>query len=110
MMKPKAMKACMSFCIYSKGQQLDFSISRSTRATRYTGIIGSTGLELAQRTLRFEVKLFRLENIRDTLGITFDKIGVIRLNEVLNSRVPVMLHIFEKSLAIQKHCLTVLSG
>ncbi len=96
MMKPKAMKAGMSFCIYSKGQELDFSINRSTRATRYTGIIESTGVELAQRTLRLEVKLFRLENIRDTLDIPFDKRGVVRLNEVLNSRTPVMLHIFEK--------------
>ena len=94
-LKPKAKTSGYSFVIYSKGQELDYSVKKSTRATRYTGIIGDTGIELAERTLRLEVKLFKLKNIRSGLNITTPAWGFVRLTDVLNSTAPVMLQMFE---------------
>ncbi len=81
--------------LWGKGQELDYSVKRRTRATRYTDIIGDTGIELAERTLRLEVKLFRLKNIRSGLNIATPAEGFVRLTDVLNSRAPIMLQMFE---------------
>lgn len=94
-LKPKAKSSGYSFVIYSKGQELDYSVKKRTRATRYTDIIGDTGIELAERTLRLEVKLFKLKNIRSGLNIATPAEGFVRLTDVLNSTAPVMLQMFE---------------
>ncbi|MBP3924245.1 hypothetical protein J6E39_03285 [bacterium] len=94
-LKPKAKSSGYSFVIYSKGQELDYSVKKRTRATRYTDIIGDTGIELAERTLRLEVKLFKLKNIRDALNVISPEKGVVKLTDVLNSTAPVMLQMFE---------------
>ena len=91
MLKPKAQKAGFSLIIYSKGQELDYSYRRTTKATLYTDMIGDTGVELAERTLRFELKLFSLASIRRKLDITMDEARIVRLTDVLNSAVPVLL-------------------
>ena len=91
MLKPKAQKAGFSFAIYSKGQELDYSYRRTTKATLYTDMIGDTGVELAERTLRFELKLFSLSSIRKNLDITMDEVRIVRLTDVLNCTAPVLL-------------------
>lgn len=91
MLKPKAQKAGFSLTIYSKGQELDYSYRRTTKATLYTDIIGDRGVELAERTLRFEIKLFSLASIRRKLDITMDEARIVRLTDVLNSTSPVLL-------------------
>ena len=91
MLKPKAQKAGFSLVIYSKGQELDYSYNRTTKATLYTDIIGDTGIKLAERTLRFELKLFSLSSIRRNLNISMDEPRIVRLTDVLNSTAPVLL-------------------
>ena len=91
MLKPKAQKAGFSLVIYSKGQELDYSYRRTTKATLYTDMIGDTGVELAERTLRFELKLFSLASIRRKLDITMDEARIVRFTDVLNSTSPVLL-------------------
>ena len=91
MLKPKAQKAGFSLAIYSKGQELDYSYRRTTKATLYTDIIGDRGVELAERTLRFELKLFSLSSIRRNLNISMDEPRIVRLTDVLNSTAPVLL-------------------
>lgn len=91
MLKPKAKKAGFSLAIYSKGQELDYSYRRTTKATLYTDMIGDTGVELAERTLRFELKLFSLASIRRNLNISMDEPRIVRLTDVLNSTAPVLL-------------------
>ena len=91
MLKPKAQKAGFSLVIYSKGQELDYSYRRTTKATLYTDMIGDTGVELAEKTLRFELKLFSLASIRKNLDIAMDEVRIVRLTDVLNCTVPVLL-------------------
>ena len=91
MLKPKAQKAGFSLVVYSKGQELDYSYRRITKATLYTDIIGDRGVELAERTLRFELKLFSLASIRRKLDITMDEARIVRLTDVLNCTAPVLL-------------------
>ncbi len=94
-LKPLAKTSGYSFAIYSKGQELDYSIKRRTRATQYTEIIENVGTELAERTLRLEVKLFKMKNIRTALNVSSPEKGVVRLIDVLDSTAPVMLMMFE---------------
>lgn len=94
-LKPYAKTSGFSFTVYSKGQELDYSVKRSTRATQYTEILGASGISLAERTLRLEVKLYKLKNIRTALNVISHEKGVVRLLDVLNSTAPVMLQIFE---------------
>ena len=91
MLKSKAQKAGFSLVIYSKGQELDYSYRRTTKATLYTDMIGDTGVELAERTLRFELKLFSLASIRRNLDITMDEARIVRLTDVLNCTALVLL-------------------
>lgn len=105
MMKPKRKKAGHTLTIYSKGQELSNSTKRSTRATRYTEIIGQAGEELAKRVIRLEVKLFDFKNIREVLNIPADEPRVIRLLNVLNSAAPVMLRMFEEFSGTPKELL-----
>lgn len=91
MLKPKAQKSGFSLVIYSKGQELDYSYNRTTKATLYTDIIGDTGIKLAERTLRFELKLFSLASIRRNLDITMNEARIVRLTDVLNCTAPVLL-------------------
>ena len=94
-MIPKSKSLPISFIIYSKGQELNYSIRRSTRATRYTDIIGREGRERAERTLRFELKLYRLSAIKKVLNVKSVGFGIVRLTDVLNSTAPVMLQQIE---------------
>lgn len=94
-MIPKSKSLPISFVIYSKGQELNYSIRRSTRATRYTDIIGRQGRERAERTLRFELKLYRLSAIKKVLNVQSVGFGIVRLTDVLNSTAPVMLQQIE---------------
>lgn len=95
MLKPKAQKSGFSLVIYSKGQELDYSYNRTTKATLYTDIIGDTGIKLAERTLRFELKLFSLASIRRNLDITMNEARIVRLTDVLNCTAPVLLRQME---------------
>ena len=54
-------------------------------------MIGDTGVELAEKTLRFELKLFSLASIRKNLDIAMDEVRIVRLTDVLNCTVPVLL-------------------
>lgn len=94
-LKPKAESSGYSLAIYSKWQELNSSVKRSTKATRYTNNIGDSGIEIAERTLRLEVKLFKLKNIRSSLNIATPAEGFVRLTDVLNSTTPVMIKMFE---------------
>ncbi len=85
MLKSKAQKAGFSLAIYSKGQELNFSKRRITKATLYTETIGHEGIQLAERTLRFELKLYSLSSIRKNLNIDKDEPRVLYLSSVLNS-------------------------
>ena len=95
MLKPKAQNGGFSLIVYSKGEELDCSVKRSSKATRYTIGIGAEGEKLAQRTLRFEAKFYKLKDARKYLGISKDENCVLSLNEVLNSKTPTILLMFE---------------
>lgn len=94
-MIPKSKSLPTSFVIYSKGQELNYSIRRSTRATIYTDVIGQEGQELAKRTLRLELKLYRLSSIKKILNVQSAGFGIVRLTDVLNANVPIMLQQIE---------------
>ncbi len=94
-MIPKSRSLPISFIIYSKGQELNYSILRSTRATRYTDIIGRDGRERAERTLRFELKLYRLSAIKKVLNVQSAGFGIVKLTDVLNANEPVILQQIE---------------
>jgi len=94
-MIPKSRSLPISFIIYSKGQELNYSIRRSTRATRYTDIIGRDGRERAERTLRFELKLYRLSAIKKVLNVQSAGFGIVKLTDVLNANEPVILQQIE---------------
>ena len=85
MLKSKAQKAGFSLAIYSKGQELNFGKRKITKATLYTETIGHEGVQLAERTLRFELKLYSLSSIRKNLNIDKDEPRVLYLSSVLNS-------------------------
>lgn len=92
---PKAENLGFSLIAYSKGQELDNSVKRSTKATVYTCQIGNDGQELAKRTLRLETKFYTLDDMRDWLEIPKQIKRVVKLTDVLNSTAPVMLKLFE---------------
>ncbi len=94
-MIPKSRSLPISFIIYSKGQELNYSIRRSTRATRYTDIIGRDGRERAEKTLRLELKLYRLSAIKNFLNVQSVGFGIVRLTDVLNANEPVILQQIE---------------
>lgn len=94
-MIPKSRSLPISFIIYSKGQELNYSIRRNTRATRYTDIIGRDGRERAERTLRFELKLYRLSAIKKVLNVQSAGFGIVKLTDVLNANEPVILQQIE---------------
>ena len=93
--KPKSKTLGRSFAIYVKGQELSYSKTRSTKATIYTEIIGEEGVELANRTIRFELKLYKLKDIREVLNVESSGFGVVKLTDVLASRVPAILQQLE---------------
>lgn len=93
--RPKSNTLGRSFAIYAKGKELSYSLKRTTRATIYTDIIGEEGVELANRTIRFELKLYKLKDIREVLNVQSSGFGVVKLTDVLNSRVPVILQQLE---------------
>lgn len=88
---PKANSNKSSIVIYLKQEELDNSVKRTTRRTKYTALIGHEGIEVAEKTLRFEVHLWGLKNIRKALGINNNTPGVVTLRDVLNSTTPVIL-------------------
>ena len=93
--KPISKTLGRSFAIYNKGKELSYSIKRTTKATIYTDIIGDNGVELANRTIRFELKLYKLKDIREVLNVQSSGFGVVKLTDVLNSTVPVILQQLE---------------
>ncbi len=90
-LKPKAQKAGFSLAIYSKGQELNYGLKRTTKATRYTNTIGREGIRLAECTLRFELKLFSLLSIRKNLNTHMNEPRIVMLQDVLKSSTPVLL-------------------
>lgn len=95
MLKPKSKSRGFSLIVYSKGYELDCSIKRSSKATKYTMGIGVDGEELAKRTIRFESKFYKLDEVRNYLKIPKNERGLLPLEEVLNSKAPVMLSMLE---------------
>ncbi len=91
---PKAKTRKYSFTVYSKGKDLSYRLKRNTWASKYTYNIGFKGQELAERTLRLEAKLHKFHELRDLLDIP-EKRYVVSLTDVLNSKAPVMLKMFE---------------
>lgn len=61
----------------------------------YTDIIGSEGIERAERTLRFELKLYNLKKIRNTLNVKSLGYSIVGLRDILNSSASVMLEYIE---------------
>lgn len=96
MLKPKAQKAGFSLAIYDKGQELNYSLKRTTKATLYTDTIGREGIQLAERTLRFELKLFSLLNIRKNLNIDMNEPRIVYLSDVLNSKTTALFRHIEQ--------------
>lgn len=94
-LKPKSKHLGFFFIIYAKGQELNYSLKRNTKATRYTLGIGAEGEALAKRTIRCEIKFYTLKVMRKWLGISNDTKGIIKLMDVLNSTQPIILKAFE---------------
>ena len=94
-LKPKSKHLGFFFIIYAKGQELNYSLKRNTKATRYASGIGAEGEALAKRTIRCEIKFYTLKVMRKWLGISNDTKGIIKLMDVLNSTQPIILKAFE---------------
>ena len=77
--------------LYHKGEELSYRNS-----AEYQRTIGSIGVGLAQRTLRIEYKLYKFENIRESLKIKSTEDNNILLNDVLNSQEKPILKAFEQ--------------
>ena len=91
---PKAKSNKSAIVIYSKGVEIDTSVRRTTKRTRYTELIGTEGIAQAKRTLRLEIHLWGLEHIRKALNIQKNEPRVVKLIDVLNSTNPVILEYF----------------
>jgi len=65
---------------YHKGEELSYRNNGN-----YQNTIGTVGVELANKTLRLEYKLYQLENIRSVLDIKSKDFAIVRLSDVLNS-------------------------
>lgn len=76
--------------LYHKGEELAYRNSGE-----YRKIIRAIGVELAQRTLRIEYKLYKFENIREALKVESTEDNNILLNDVLNSKEKPILKAFE---------------
>ena len=94
-LKPKSRNLGFFFVIYSKGQELISNHKKYNRAVKYIQGIGVEGEELARRTIRCEIKFYKLKNMRDWLKISSNAKCVVKLTDVLNSTQPVMLRAFE---------------
>lgn len=76
----KAKRNGEALTFYHKGEELTYRNS-----TSYQRIIGKSGIELADKTLRIEYKLYKLENIRKAFNIEAKEHAIVRLSDVLNS-------------------------
>jgi len=83
----------MSFTMYNKGRELD---DRRHNYYSYLNTIGNEGLELAHKTLRLEIHLWRLGDIRDILEIPDNEKYEVALSDVLRSKAPAVLNILSK--------------
>lgn len=88
---PKSKSSAFSFVIYSKRDEISHNTIHKTKTIKYTEIIGKNGIELAERTLRLEVKLYSFRVIRKVLNIKNTEKGIVRLSDVLNANAPVVL-------------------
>ncbi len=101
--KKFAKDAGHSLVIYSKGAELRHSKIRETRASKYTKLIGRMGEEVANRTLRLELHLFKFKDIRRYLMIGTVERRRISLQDVLDStEMPLFVVFDEMGIDIEK--------
>ena len=95
LIKRKSKNAGWSFVIYCKGEDIKRSILVEDRKVKYTEIIGEEGMFYAERTLRLEAHLYKLDSIRKILNITSEEKGFIKLMDVLNCNEPIFINLIK---------------
>lgn len=93
LIRSKSKNAGMCFTIYDKGAELNDK--RRSDNYKYRNLIGNTGEQLACKTLRMEVHLYKLKNIRYMLELAENEHFQVTLLSVLRSKTSVILKMFE---------------
>lgn len=83
----------MSFSMYDKGRELN---DKRHNYYTYLKTIGDEGLEKAYRTLRLEVHLWRLRDIREILEFPNNEAYQVSLHDVIMSKTPAVLNVMKK--------------
>lgn len=83
----------MSFAMYDKGRELD---DKRHNYYKYLQIIGYEGLAKAYCTLRLEVHLWRLKDIREILELPNKDAYQVSLHDVIMSKAPAVLNVMKK--------------
>lgn len=89
LIRSKSKNAGMCFNIYDKGAELNDN--RRTDNTKYRSLIGNKGEQLADKTLRLEVHLYKLKDMRYMLELAENEQYQVSLLSVLRSKAPVIL-------------------
>lgn len=88
--KSRNKTAKSSAVIYNKGAEISHC-----RNTQYKKTIGQEGISKAKNTIRIELHLYSLKEIRTALDIKLKEKGVLLLNDALNSISKPILKFFE---------------
>lgn len=89
----KAKDTGMSFSMYHKGRELN---DRRHNNYTYLKTIGEKAVEQAQKTLRLEVHLWRLEDMKVMLELPPQEKYQVALSDVLKSKAPTVLNVMKK--------------
>ena len=89
----KAKDTGMSFSMYHKGRELN---DKRHNNYAYLKTIGEKALEQAQKTLRLEVHLWRLEDMKVMLELPPQEKFQVALSDVLKSKAPTVLNVMKK--------------
>ena len=89
----KAKDTGMSFSMYHKGRELN---DRRHNNYTYLKTIGEKALEQAQKTLRLEVHLWKLEDMKVMLELPPQEKYQVALSDVLKSTAPTVLNVMKK--------------
>lgn len=89
----KAKDTGMSFSMYHKGCELN---DRRHKNYTYLQTIGEKALKQAQKTLRLEVHLWRLEDMKVILELPPQEKYQVALSDVLKSKAPAVLNVMRK--------------